>query len=201
MLFVRLVAHRTLEVRVARNGDGALDLRVACLAPFWNLGRLRVVGLMAGDARLHRVVGLGDYLGEAGGPRRLVLVAEQAVGACPRHVGFDFFRVLSMGGFRAVACLAGDPLVIAGLLLRRFRVMAIGTGFAAGKLDLPLRILHDGGRPVVTIEVEIGRDEEVTGYESTPQDDDARYEEVADLLRDSVPHPPHGVRRQVLHQK
>jgi hypothetical protein len=24
---------------------------------------------------------------------------------------------------------------------------------------------------------------------------------VADLLRDSVPHPPHGVRRQVLHQK
>jgi hypothetical protein len=54
--------------------------------------------------------------------------------------------------------------------------MAIGTRSTTGKLDLSLRVLHNGGRPVVTIEAKIGRDKEVPGYKGTPQNDDARYE-------------------------
>jgi hypothetical protein len=121
-------------------------------------------------------MGVGDYLRKTGGARRLVLMAKETVGAGPRHIGFDVFRVLGMGCCGAVTRLAGDPLVIAALLLCHFGIMAIGTRSAAGKFDLSLRVLHNGGRPVVTIEAKIGRDKEVPGYKGTPQNDDARYE-------------------------
>jgi len=121
-------------------------------------------------------MGVGDYLRKTGGARRLVLMAKETVGAGPRHIGFDVFRVLGMGCCGAVTRLAGDPLVIAALLLCRFGVMAIGTRGATGKFDLSLRVLHHGGSPVMTIEAKIGRDKEVPGYKGTPQNDDARYE-------------------------
>jgi hypothetical protein len=66
--------------------------------------------------------------------------------------------------------------VIAGLLHCHFGIMAIGTRSATGKLDLSLRVLHNGGRPVMAIKAKIGRDKGVPGYESAPQNDDARYE-------------------------
>jgi hypothetical protein len=67
MPLVRLVADRTLDVGVTRNGKDALDLRVTRLAALRNVRGLRVVGLMTRDARLHRVMGVGDYLRKTGG--------------------------------------------------------------------------------------------------------------------------------------
>jgi hypothetical protein len=103
-------------------------------------------------------------------------MAKETVGAGARHIGFDVLRVLGVGSCGTVARLAGHPLVITRLLLRHFGVVAIGARSTAGELDLSLRVLHNRGRPVMTIEAKINRDKEVAGYEGTPQNDDARHE-------------------------
>ena len=47
----------------------------------------------------------------------------------------------------------------------------------------------------MTVEVEIRGEEKEPCYDGAPENDDARHEEVADLLGDFAPYPQQWVRR------
>jgi hypothetical protein len=67
VLLLRLMADSALKVGMPGECQGPLDLSVAGFTALGGLRRLGIVGLMAGDACFHRIMGVGDHLGEACG--------------------------------------------------------------------------------------------------------------------------------------
>ena len=113
-----LVARGALELNVVGDGERPRDFAVARRTLSWDRWRLRVVRVVAGEARLHRIVRNGVDHGEPSRPRGVEGVADGTELPVPGRRRLDIVRVFGVGLRRAVARLAGQVAVIPPLLLR-----------------------------------------------------------------------------------
>jgi len=188
VLFCSFMTHGTLHIGVARDSDDPLYLCMAGLAPLGDLRRLGIVRLMTSHARFYRIVGVGYDLGKAGWSGWLVFVAKQTVRARLWHVGLRLIRVLGVGFCRPVACLARYPSVVPAFLQSDFSIVTVGTCVTSRIVDLLFSVLYDRRRSVVADNAKSGWHKKEPGYQSPPENDDAGYQEVANLLGDSIPY-------------
>lgn len=111
---VDLVTLRALQRCVSGESLGAGDLAVAGTAFLRHLRRLWSVGIVTLDAGRAGVVADRINLREAGGPRRIVAVAEWAITPVARGGWFVFGGGFNMCRSSTVADFAGQRLVACG---------------------------------------------------------------------------------------
>lgn len=184
MLWRRLVANRTGQRGVRRNGllDG--DLPVAGAAVLGHVRSGRIVRIVARHAGLAGIVHHGLDLRKARRARRIVAVAERALRPVSRRAGNLLVGRGGMFGRGAVADFAGQPAMIGVGLQRGNVIVAFRTSFGSGIIDVQGGDFIHGLRPVVAIFAEGIRCEEKTSPKKGNHDQNENNRKALDLLRD-----------------
>lgn len=134
------VARGALELNVVGDGERPRDFAVARRTLSWDCRRLRVVWVVAGEARLHRVVRHGADHGEPPRPRGVECVADGTELPFPGGGRLDIVRIFRVDLRGTVARLARQVPVIPPFLFRNDLFVALRAGHGARILDR-LRVL------------------------------------------------------------